>query len=391
MLIFFRIFAQRNILVMITRTIGKHIENDYNKGKIIVVTGARQVGKTTLYEQLSGQDGKILRLNCDNYDDVQALSHRTSTELKELFEGYSMAIIDEAQRVPEIGLCLKMIADLKLGTQVLVTGSSSLELHSKISEPATGRLFEYDLYPLSLDELHGHTSFREENRLLEHRMVYGLYPEVVTHPEDAKRLLSAIANNYLYKDLLEYKGIKKADLLQRLVRALALQVGSEVSYNELANMLGVDKGTVESYIGLLEQCYVVFRLPSYSNNLRNEIKKGKKIYFYDNGIRNALISNFAPLDLRTDVGALWENLMVSERVKRNAYSRNYANLFFWRNVQQQEVDLIEEQDGRLKAFEFKWNENKKAKLPGSFASTYPDAEFEVVTKSNYKDFVAVNN
>lgn len=376
---------------MIARSIEKQIVNDYNKGKIIVLTGARQVGKTTLYDQLSANGGRVLRLNCDNFDDRDTLSHRTTTELATLLNGYDIAIIDEAQRVPDIGLSLKMIADLHLPTQVLVTGSSSLALYSKINEPATGRLFEYNLYPLSLSELYQHSSYREEHRLLEHRMIYGLYPEVVTHPEDAKRLLNGIANNYLYKDLLEYKGVRKSDLLQRLVCALALQVGSEVSYNELANTLGVDKCTVENYIGLLEQCFVVFRLPSYSTNQRNEIKKGKKVYFYDNGIRNALISNFAPLNLRNDVGPLWENLLVSERVKRNRYSRSYAKLYFWRNVQQQEVDLIEEEDGRLKAYEFKWNKNNRVKPPMSFSTLYPEALFEVVTKENYHDFVSILN
>lgn len=376
---------------MIARSIEKQIVNDYNKGKIIVLTGARQVGKTTLYDQLSANGGRVLRLNCDNFDDRDLLSHKTTTELATLLNGYDIAIIDEAQRVPDIGLSLKMIADLHLPTQVMVTGSSSLALYSKINEPATGRLFEYNLYPLSLSELHQHSSYREEHRLLEHRMIYGLYPEVVTHPQDAKRLLDGIANNYLYKDLLEYKGVRKSDLLQRLVCALALQIGSEVSYNELANTLGVDKCTVENYIGLLEQCFVVFRLPSYSTNQRNEIKKGKKVYFYDNGIRNALISNFAPLNLRNDVGSLWENLLVSERVKRNRYSRSYAKLYFWRNVQQQEVDLIEEEDGRLKAYEFKWNKNSRVKPPMSFSTLYPEALFEVVTKENYHDFVSILN
>ena len=280
-----------------------------------------------------------------------------------------------------------MLADLHLPVQIVVTGSSSLELANKINEPATGRLFEYTLYPLSVSELVHHTNEREERRLLHSRLIYGTYPEVVTNHEDAKRLLSNIANSYLYKDLLGYQGIKRPELLQKLVRALALQIGSEVSYNELSNLLGADKGTIESYIRLLEQCFVVFRLESYSRNLRNEIKKGRKIYFYDNGVRNALIGNFSPLELRNDTGALWENMMISERKKRNARLRRYANMYFWRTTSQQEIDLIEEEDGKLTSFEFKWNEKKQVKQASAFASNYPDVPFECITPANYLQFV----
>ena len=218
-------------------------------------------------------------------------------------------------------------------------------------------------------------------------MVYGLYPEVVTEPSDSKRILMTLTNNYLYKDLFMYKGIKKPDLIQKLVRALALQLGCEVSYNELSSLLGVDRGTIETYINLLEKCFVVFRLDSFSRNLRNEIKKGKKIYFYDNGVRNAVLSNFAPLELRNDVGALWENLMVSERVKRNSYSGNFAQLFFWRTHEQQEIDLVEEQDGVLRTFEFKWNDKAKSKQPKTFGDTYPNSTYEVITPENYWAFI----
>ena len=270
---------------------------------------------------------------------------------------------------------------------MVVTGSSSLDMANEINEPATGRLIEHNLFPFSLPELAMDSSEREENRLLEHRMIYGLYPEVVTDPAYAKRTLMTLTNNYLYKDLFSYKGLKKPDLIQKLVRALALQLGSEVSYNELSNLLGVDRGTIETYINLLEKCFVVFRLDSFSRNLRNEIKKGKKIYFYDNGIRNAVLSNFAPLELRNDVGALWENLMVSERVKRNSYAGNFAQLFFWRTHDQQEIDLIEEQDGILHAFEFKWNGKAKNCLPKVFANTYPNSTYQVVTPESYWPFL----
>lgn len=372
---------------MISRIVRPYIEADYKKGKVIVLLGARQVGKTTLLEELAALGGKNLFLNCDDIDDIVSIEGRSSSELRTLLSPYDIVFIDEAQRVKNIGLTLKIIGDLKLKTQVIVTGSSSLDLANDINEPATGRTIEYRLFPLSLRELAGDTSEREERRLLDRRMVFGLYPEVVTRAEDAKRTLNTLTNNYLYKDLLSYRGIKKPDLIQKLVRALALQLGSEVSYNELSNLLGVDKSTVETYIDLLEKCFVVFRLESFSRNLRNEIKKGKKIYFYDNGVRNAVISNFAPLELRNDVGALWENLMVSERMKMNSYNASFAHLYFWRTHNQQEIDLIEEQDGRLTAFEFKWNSGVKARFPEAFSSTYPDSSFNVITPDNLWSFL----
>lgn len=375
---------------MIKRVIKNSIQADYRREKVIVLLGARQVGKTTLLSELQEGANKVLSLNCDNVDDVLLLESKTSTELKYLLSSYDLVFIDEAQRVKNIGLTLKMIGDLKLKTQVVVTGSSSFDMANEVNEPATGRLIEYNLYPFSLSELAIETSEREEKRLLETRMVYGLYPEVVTEPGDAKRILMGLTNNYLYKDLFMYRGIKKPDLIQKLVRALALQLGNEVSYNELSSLLGVDRGTIETYINLLEKCFVVFRLDSFSRNLRNEIKKGKKIYFYDNGIRNAVLSNFAPLELRNDTGALWENLMVSERVKRNSYLGDFAQLFFWRTHERQEIDLVEEQDGVLRTFEFKWNDKVKVKRPKSFFDTYPNSTYEVVTPENYWNFIRID-
>ncbi|MCX2914753.1 ATP-binding protein, partial [Phocaeicola vulgatus] len=236
---------------MINRIIKGSILSDYKRRKVIVLLGARQVGKTTLLSELCEGKDRVLSLNCDNVDDVLALEGKTTTELRQLLSSYELVFIDEAQRVKNVGLTLKMIGDLKLETQVVVTGSSSLDMADEINEPATGRLIEYNLFPFSLPELALYSSEREENRLLENRMIYGLYPEVVTEPGDAKRTLMTLTNNYLYKDLFAYKGIKKPELIQKLVRALALQLGSEVSYNELSNLLGVDRGTVETYINLL--------------------------------------------------------------------------------------------------------------------------------------------
>ena len=372
---------------MIERTIERQLAADTGRRKVIVITGARQVGKTTLVNALAAGRKKVLMLNCDNHDDRAVLEDKTTTQLGALMEGYDLVFIDEAQRVPGIGLTIKMIGDMKPDTQVIATGSSSLELAEGINEPATGRHIDYMLFPLSLEELAAHTSEREERRMLGTRLIYGTYPEVVTQAADARRTLMTLASDYLYKDLLAYRGVKKPEVLGKLLRALALQVGSEVSYNELSGLLGIDKATVESYIGLLEKCFVIFRLDSFSRNARNEIKKGKKIYFCDNGIRNAIISNFAPPEMRTDMGALWENLMISERRKRNIYHNTYSQMYFWRTHEQKEIDLVEETDGMLHAYDFKWNGKARASLPAVFASAYPGTVLDIVTPDNYFPFI----
>lgn len=375
---------------MISRLINHSIVSDFFQGKIIVILGPRQVGKTTLLSQLSIPQNETLWLNCDNMDDCAVLTNQTTTELQHLVGGMRFVVIDEAQRVQNIGLTLKMMADtFRDQVQVIVTGSSSLELANQINEPATGRIYEYRLYPLSLAELSSASSPREESRLLEQRLIYGCYPEIATHPEQAKRLLTAITNNYLYKDLLTYNGIRKPEILSRLLQALAMQIGEQVSYNELSRLIGVDRTTIESYINLLEKCFVIFRLPSFSGNLRTELRHNRKIYFYDNGIRNAIISNFAPLGLRTDVGALWENLMLSERIKHNTYQGRFAQLYFWRTQAQQEIDFIEIEDGVMSAFEFKFNPKKMPHAPKPFSDTYPNASFEVITPNNYSSFVGI--
>lgn len=374
---------------MIKRNIEEKIVKDFRHNKIITLLGPRQVGKTTLLEQIVERTNnrKILSLNCDDEDDRNLLQGRSSTELKNLIGNNELILIDEAQRVENIGLTLKMMGDLKTKSNIIVTGSSSLDLGDKVNEPATGRLIEYNLFPFTASELASETSWHEEQRMLNQRLIFGMYPEVVMYPEDARRTLMALSNSYLYKDLLSYEGIRKPALLQSLVRALALQVGSEVSYNELAQLIGADKATVEKYIDLLEKCFVIFKLPSYSRNLRNEIKKGKKIYFYDNGIRNAVLSNFARPELRTDMGALWENFLVSERLKRNIYEGNYAQMYFWRTQAQQEVDYVEERDGQLSTFEFKWNPKAKANLPKAFIDAYPESTFEAITPKAYENFI----
>ncbi len=375
-------------LIMIHRILQKELESAYGRRKVITILGPRQVGKSTLLSELATIGTKVRILNCDNEDDRRLLLDKTSTELKNLVEPHDFFLIDEAQRVKNIGLTLKKIGDLHLDTHVIVTGSSSFGLADEINEPATGRLIEYNLFPFSLPELAATTSQVEERRMLETRMIYGLYPEVVTQPEYAKDTLMNLANNYLYRDALAFQGLRKPDALMKLVRALALQIGSEVSYNELALTVGIDKATIENYINLLEKCFIIFRLNSFSRNVRNEIRKGKKIYFVDNGVRNAVLSHFAPLELRNDVGMLWENLMVSERVKRNAYHKSYAQIYFWRTHDQKEIDLIEDKDGRLTAFEFKWNERQKTRIPASFIQNYPNSDFVVINKDNFWPFLS---
>ena len=386
---FLSIFAVVKLnIYMIHRILQKELEHAFNRRKVITILGPRQVGKSTLLEEVSRHGTKVRILNCDNEDDRRLLIDKTSTELKSLIEPHDYFLIDKAQRVKNIGLTLKMIGDLHLESHVIVTGSSSFDLADEINEPATGRLIEYNLYPLSLPELALTTSQQEEQRMLETRMIYGLYPEVVTVPEYARDTLTNLTNNYLYRDALSFQGMRKPEALMKLVRALALQIGSEVSYNELALTVGVDKNTIENYINLLEKCFIIFRLNSFSRNVRNEIKKGKKIYFVDNGVRNAVLFHFAPLDLRNDSGMLWENLMVSERIKHNAYNRSYAQLYFWRTHDQKEIDLIEDMDGQFTAFEFKWNERKKSVMPAIFAQNYPNSEFNVINKENFWHFLS---
>jgi predicted AAA+ superfamily ATPase len=330
---------------------------------------------------------QVLSLNCDEPDICMLLQNVSSTQLKTLVGKHKLVLIDEAQKVENIGLTLKLMVDNLPDIQIIATGSSAFDLRNKLNEPLTGRKFEFHLYPFSVNELLQHTSQIEESRLLEQRMIYGMYPDVINQPSDGLRLLRELSDSYLFKDILVYKDIRRPAELNKLLTALALQLGSEVSYNELGRTLGMDKETVERYLDLLEKVFVVFRLSSFSRNLRNELRKSKKVYFYDNGVRNAIINNFSPLALRTDAGALWENFIISERKKHNDYQGVFVNSYFWRTHAQQEIDLIEEKDGILHAFEIKWKENKKVVLPASFASSYPKHIFDVITPGNYLDFL----
>ncbi|PCI25164.1 ATPase [Candidatus Peregrinibacteria bacterium] len=365
----------------------KIIENLW-KEKVIIVYGARQVGKTTLVKKILAKYEDIsLYLNCDEPDVREALANKTSTELKGLIGKKTLVVIDEAQRVMNIGLSLKLLIDNFPEIQIIATGSSSFDLSNKIKEPLTGRKYEFYLYPLSVSELSDQCSALELNRILEQRMVYGMYPEIVNKSNEvAETDLRNLANSYLFKDVLQYQNIKNPEILEKLLQALALQIGNEVSYNELGGLLGIDKATVASYIRILEQAFIVFRLPPLSRNIRSELKKLRKIYFYDTGMRNALINNLNPLSLRNDTGALWENFLISERKKQNHYSDNFVNSYFWRTHQQQEIDYIEEKNSSFIASEFKWGK-KKALFPKIFLENYKNATTQLVNRDNWMDFI----
>ncbi|MGM9760633.1 MAG: ATP-binding protein [Parabacteroides sp.] len=374
---------------MITRDLQTKIEERLFKGKVILLIGARQVGKSTLFRQITDkQNQPICLLNCDEPEVKELLTHINTAELKLLIGQNQIVLIDEAQRVPQIGLTLKRIIDNFPHIQLLVTGSSALELQDKLNEPLTGRKYEYHLFPISTAELLHDRGLLGVRQTLESRLIFGSYPDIVNHADEAKELIMNLSNSYLYKDLLTLEDIRRPSLLEKLLIALALQVGSEVSYNEIAQTVGSDSRTVEKYIDLLEKCYIIFRLSAFNRNLRTELKKSKKIYFYDNGIRNAVIQHFAPLSLRQDAGALWENFFISERLKYNHYRGIYTRGYFWRTTNQQEIDYIEEMDGEFTLFEMKWNPKRSGtSFPLPFLNTYPVRQTAVVTPENYLEWL----
>ncbi|MDH4472829.1 MAG: ATP-binding protein [Fluviicola sp.] len=375
---------------MIARTVVDNIRKRLGDRKVLVILGSRQVGKTTLFHQLFDANKDVLWWNGDESDVRAALENTSSARLKTLIGNHRILVIDEAQRIDNIGLAAKIIYDTIPDVKVLLSGSSAFEIKNKTNEPLTGRKWEYQLFPLSFAEMVKHHGFLEEKRMLEHRMIYGYYPDVVTQTADAKSTLSQITNSYLYKDILMLENIHKAEKLERLVQALAFQIGHQVSYNELSQTCGLDNQTVEKYIDLLEKSFVVFRIPSFSRNIRNELKKSRKIYFYDNGIRNAVIKQFNSLELRDDIGALWENFLVSERMKYINYNFHYCNRYFWRTHAQQEIDYVEDKDGLLSAFEFKWNPKAKAKMPKAFSTAYPNSKFKTIHRDNFYSFLGID-
>ncbi|AVR44930.1 ATPase [Christiangramia fulva] len=370
---------------MIKRILEKKIENRFGTGKAILLIGPRQVGKTTLFNKLL--EGKeFLFLNGDDPTVRKLLSNPNLEQLRNIIGTHKIVFIDEAQRIENIGLTLKLITDQMKSVQLLVSGSSAFELNNQTQEPLTGRKWEYQLYPISWNEFESHMGFLKAEQQLELRIIYGMYPDVINNFGEEKDILKQLTDSYLYKDILSYGGIRKPEVLEKLLRALAFQIGCEVSYNELSQLLGIDKKTVAAYIDLLCQAFVIFKLPSFSRNLRNEIKTNHKIFFYDTGVRNMVIGDLTPWENRQDKGNLWENFLIAERLKNRAYNNSLAKGYFWRTVKQQEIDYIEEEAGILKGFEIKWNQNRKVKVPKKFSETY-DAKVTIINRNNFRDFL----
>ncbi len=376
--------------MMIERTLLKTLEKRIDHKKALIIFGPRQVGKSTLVKALANKlQTEFEYFNGDSAVTKSLWKIENIEALKQSFGNKKVVILDEAQMIEQVGLICKQLIDADLGIQFVITGSSSLTIADKTQEPLTGRKWEYFLYPISSAELIAHQGIPKFIELSPQYLVYGMYPEVVTNILDAKEILSNIASSYLYKDVLSLVGIKKPQLLEKILKALALQVGSEVSLNELATLVSADVKTVDSYIYLLEQVFVVFRLGTISGNERNEISTKKKIYFYDNGIRNALLGNFAPVATRQDAGALWENFLITERKKLLQYNGFHGRTYFWRNKQQAEVDYVEEIDGKIYAYEFKWNPLGKVKFPAFFLEKYKPIETKVIHQENFWQWLSV--
>lgn len=373
---------------MVPRLIESEISNRLFKGKAILIFGPRQCGKTTLVESLLKKLSKrILYLNGDEFPTRERLEKPGLSKLQSLIGNSEILFIDEAQKINDIGNVIKIITDKIKTVQVIATGSSAFELANKLNEPLTGRKFEYLLLPFSFSEMSEYTSVFEEQKNLEHRMIFGSYPEVVTKKEEAKEIIKLIAGSYLFKDIFSFDGVRNHSSIEKLIKSIALQIGNEVSINELSRHIGVNHKTVEKYLNVLEKAYIIFKLSSLSGNVRNEIRKGKKYYFYDTGIRNAIIGNFNPLSLRMDTGFLWENFIISERIKFNLYNNTDAKYYFWRTKQQQEIDFIEERNGILSAYEFKWNIKAKLNISETFTKNYKINQIGLITPANYTDFI----
>jgi len=373
---------------MLKREIENIVFNEMSSGKVIKILGARRVGKTVLSEFLTERfNGKTEFFNGEDFNSQRILGERSLSNYKQIFSDRDLLVIDEAQYIKDIGLILKLIIDNIKNISILITGSSAYNLYKETGEPLVGRSYSFYLYPFSINELTQIKSKAELLKNIEEYLIYGCYPEVVFLDDFNKKqnYLIELVNSYLLKDILMIDGIKNSAKMKNLLRLIAFQVGSEVSYDELGRQLGLSRNTVEKYLDILNKNYIIFRLPAYSKNPRKEVTKSGKWYFYDNGIRNALIGDFKPLSLRNDKGILWENFIIGERIKYFNNKRINANLYFWRSYSNQEIDLIEEINGKIRAIEIKFGK-KTAKCPSSFKKLYPNAEFTFVNRYNILKF-----
>jgi predicted AAA+ superfamily ATPase len=374
----------------IQRLISDQIKNKILQSpKVVVLYGARQVGKTTLVNHLVSElPYRTLRIDAEDSRYTEVLSSKNVERLKSLLAGYQLVVIDEAQQIPEIGTTLKLIHDHIADVRVIATGSSSFDLSNKVMEPLTGRHWSYTLYPISYGELAKENNTFELDQRLDNALIYGAYPEVLTIPslEEKKEYLNRLCSSYLFKDVLQIAQVRNSLKLQQLLKLLAYQIGSQVSLNEIGTRLDMNRETVMRYIDLLEKSFVIFRLSGLNRNLRNEVTKMDKIYFYDLGIRNSIIDMLKPLQDRNDAGQLWENFLIGERIKHNAYANSHIATYFWRLSTGAEIDFVEEKEGKYYGYEFKWG-NKQAKPPASWQTGYPDSSFACINRNNYLSFI----
>lgn len=359
-------------------------------GKVNIIFGARRVGKTFLLKEVIQELGiPTLFFNGDLPDNQEFLAERNIEKYRNIFEGKELIVIDEAQVIPAIGLVLKIIIDEMPNLKVIASGSSAFDLNNKLGEPLVGRAYWHEMFPLAQQEIKQYENILETKRNLEERLLYGSYPDVylLSSFEEKERYLRELVNSYLLKDIISFDGIRNSAKVYDLLRLIAYQLGKEISLLELGNQLGMSKNTVEKYLDLLEKVYVLKRVGAYSKNLRKEISKSSRWYFWDNGVRNAIIGDFRPIKFRSDIGELWENYLITERIKKCKYERKYLDSYFWRTYDQQEIDYLEVKNQMIEAFEFKWG-NKKAKIPKVFLEAYPESTFTIISRENYLDFIS---
>ena len=371
---------------MIHRILEDQIRQRLFSGKAIILTGPRQVGKTTLINSMLNGIGDVLFLDGDDPTIMKLLDRPNTEQIRQIIGTNNIVFIDEAQRINEIGRTAKIIVDQMKAVQLILSGSSSFDLLNNTNEPLTGRKWTFSLWPVSWLEWERSVGFVKAEQDMENRLVYGFYPDILVNQRDQEVLIKELTESYLYKDILIFSNIKKPDAIQKLLQALAWQVGNEVVYSEVGEMCGLDPKTVAAYIEILQRAGVVFLLPSFSRNLRNEIKTGRKIYFCDNGVRNAVIGQFQPVQVRKDIGVLWENFLISERGKSLDYKKSSVNRYFWRTKQQQEVDYVEEKNMQVYGFEFKWNPKHSKRLPTTFSNSYQSID-GCITRENFREFV----